>query len=322
MSLFSEILADSPWGAWRFADLTDSSGGGHSLTAGTGSPALAQASFLTGDPDGHAVSFDGTNDLNLPGEPSAALTVEFWVRGASTNCVVLGNYPSWKIGITSGFGPAATPYAQQDSGGGTAHGTSGNVADGAPHHIALVWSDQTTVGVYLDGALVGSGVAIDRGGVGSGGSLGGYGAPPWYAGLIQGLAVYETALSAGRILAHYHAGVATTWAGTAAGAEVSGGHAAATLMGAVQPSTSAIDAWWTTTRHADWWGRNPYQAEVRSAVQAAIAWAFVADVEPSPSDVDAWWASTTRELDWWQRNPYQAEAKAMVVAALEWAFSS
>jgi hypothetical protein len=211
------ILSDSPVAYWRLNDAagpTISPIVGPSLTA-SNSPTFG-ATGLTGDGD-PAVDFLASsteyalgNDAGMP-TGNSPWTLEAWVKtSTSGEMVVLG------------YGTAGSSRDAHMGlfNGGLVYDTSsffnnfgGTVDNGVAHVIALTW-DGTTMKGYVDGSQVGSGFtpgALNLTPSGSGLSLGSRGGGIYFFnGTIDEAAIYPSALTSTRLLAHYNARTTTT----------------------------------------------------------------------------------------------------------------
>jgi hypothetical protein len=201
VSYVSEVLADSPFSFYRFADFTDSSGNGNGTSVLSSGPTVGHTSIVTGDSGAGSgmAQFNGSGYLAWPFPVSTDLTIEYWIIASACDETVGGNYPSFRVGNTSSVGPC-TPFADQ---GTIFVGSSVNVSDGGLHHVVYVWTG-ATIEIFVDGVSTGTATRVRP--VGGGGSLGGYGGGPWYTGQMSDMAVYATALSSARIGVHYTAG--------------------------------------------------------------------------------------------------------------------
>lgn len=231
MSYQSEVLADTPWLYWRLDDTSgttaaDTSGNGRTGTY-SGSPTLAQSPLIT---DGTSVLFDATNDYCLSSSAifnSSTATVEVWFDydGTAPSPGANGVLAGCNEGDTSGVGEKLILLVNDGAGGGLAvfyvYDGAQKFATGATpltvgrHHlVGTVDAAGGTAKIYVDGAQDGT--------VGVSGSYAGYTNPNAIvgggstalagnvrkAGRRDEFALYTTALSAARILAHYQAGVA------------------------------------------------------------------------------------------------------------------
>ncbi|KAF0143500.1 MAG: fibronectin type III domain-containing protein [Nitrospirae bacterium] len=193
----------------------DSSGNGNHGTAYNGATFSASAKVGT-----HAGSFDGANDYVDIGDKAilrpANITVEAWVRinGSGT-----GSYPS--IVATNNGGGAGGYLLRYNPSNGKFEfyiyrsvswkiaTTDSSVSQGAWHHIVGRY-DGSEVSIWLDGvkqAATSAATGIDYF-IGTKTSIGAY-APPTYSnyinGLIDDMTIYNRALSADEIKAHYDA---------------------------------------------------------------------------------------------------------------------
>lgn len=229
---YEEIVRDDgPVGWWRLGDGTpttdlcsDSSGYGHDGRF-KGLPASID-SIVPGTSDG-AVDFDGANDRvvisdTLLASGSTAYTVEAWVRTTQTPAIgALARIVYTGAPTTGGWARAAAVLDMDD--GGRLVGGSTVINDGLVHHVVA----STTAGVrsvYVDGVLAGSFADVATVGtmtaafIGSSPVTNTY-LTPRFDGVIDEVAVYNTALSAAQVLAHYQAG-ASLWSGDATGARI------------------------------------------------------------------------------------------------------
>lgn len=214
LSYSQVVLADSPAGYWRLGDANpttaaDSSGNGRDgtyaagvLTGQTGPliNELAGAALFDGVTGG--VSVPDANGLDL----ADTLTVEAWIKataaGASGTVVDKGAN-AYLLSLASGA-PAVGK-----SGASTIATATVTLNDLAWHHVVWTKSGATTV-IYVDsvnrtGAVTDATLADTALALGIGRLSGG--ASPLKAYLDE-VAVYPTALTAARVLAHFNAGLA------------------------------------------------------------------------------------------------------------------
>lgn len=205
------VLLDGPSVYHRFLETSgtiaaDSSGNGLSGTY-IGGITFSGIDPITDGSD-HAITLDGTtgyltSPLRYAGGAGGPLTIELWIKTAVT-----GN-PQYLAATTAGtFGPSLQLP------GGTApvmYGIGVNAtgpsipSDNAWHHIVGTIDGAGKATCYVDGvAGMPSGAGTTNGVTGTytfGWSLGG----TFFQGSFAELAVYPTALSADRVLAHYNA---------------------------------------------------------------------------------------------------------------------
>jgi hypothetical protein len=214
----TEVLADSPVSYWRLGE----AGGTSAIdqigaNAGTfaGGVALGQLGALQGSTD-TAASFDGVNDEMSAADSNSldatsAVSLEVWAKRTRSNTfqVVAGKpgngqskFENYSLWFDSGN------YAVAYFGNGT---TYARVSSAAPlntewHYIVATYNN-ATARMYVDGVLVGSVAstvqltpnqfALNVGRARTNGYF--------YQGQLDEIAVYPTALSAGRVQVHYDA---------------------------------------------------------------------------------------------------------------------
>jgi hypothetical protein len=200
--------------------------GGTPLILGSG-VTTGTAGALAGDPD-HAGTFtgDGTGEAAMDqiGMGANTFSVEAWFKTATKEGGTIVGFGNLLTGDSEWYDRAVvmdtTGRVHFDVGTGTPH-TVGNTKaynDGAWHHaVAVLGAGGERL--YIDGALVGSNTAVT-----SGGKYGGYwhiGGDPahngtrYFAGAIDDVALYPSAVSSSTVAAHYElghsgAGAATT----------------------------------------------------------------------------------------------------------------
>lgn len=214
MSYASQVLADAPLIYWRLGEASgtvaaDASGNGHTGTY-LNSPTLGVTGLQTSDAD-TAISTDGVSDQ---GVQSASITAADYPL-FTLECLI--NPTSFVFGLgalcgwddlqmyVSNAGGVKVTAGWWMIGSGSDGSDSVDVATGATNHVAIVY-DGTDAIVYIDGTAVASRP------VSAGASLGSD--PFWaatdsfddnYLGVLDEVAFYDSALSAGRIAAHYAA---------------------------------------------------------------------------------------------------------------------
>lgn len=216
------VLANSPLAYYALAEssgtvLTDSSGNARNGTY-SGSPTLGAAGTITGNT---AVSFDGTDDYGIISygswmNSSSAFTIEAWIRPSSVTGignfldrdVLAGRVFQWRRNGTS-----LEIIYWIAGGGGPTSIACGTVAINTWYHCAVTW-DGTNARSYLNKALittsVGNGTifvptlgSMVIGGSQGGNNIGVY--TQFFAGRIDEVAIYGSALSLAQISAHYDA---------------------------------------------------------------------------------------------------------------------
>lgn len=230
-SYASEVLADNPLGYWRLGEASgttaaDDSGNGNDGTYG-GSPTLGATGLLPrADDSDTAVDFDGVDDAVDTGLTVATgsdeRTFEAWIQ--------LNDGDDYYPFVHQGLNNAGERFTLRLNRAVSADGTpntlrvdvSGGyivgstvITDGDPHHVVAVLpaggSDVEDVLLYVDGQLetiTDSGSQSLNTQAGDGVQIGYENGLARYAdGVIDEVAVYDAALSASRISAHYTAGV-------------------------------------------------------------------------------------------------------------------
>ncbi len=227
-SYSSTVLADSPVAYYRMNETsgttaTDSTGHGYNGTFGS-SVALGGTGFVPGDtaptfPGGTATA---ATVLKSPTgsalAPTGAMSVEFWVNvpsSVTTNSQILftqsfadgnSNYPSY-ISLDSGTPPYFTVQINTSNGVVAAYPAA---VLGAKNHVVLTWDGATLKG-YVNGVLAdsgtGSGAIVNYASPYAGFTVGGpFDGHIGFSGAVGEFALYNTALSAARVQAHYNAG--------------------------------------------------------------------------------------------------------------------
>lgn len=212
MSYVSEVLADSPVAYWRMgesdvgATLVDEQAAhdgtyvdGPSLVAGL-IGASDDARQLNGTSQFATVPWHA--DLN-----TTEWTGELWVETAAWdgNDRILSNRTSgggWEIWCSSSGG---TITAMNISGGSQSGRTDHNVTAAEPHHVVATF-DGTTVRLYIDGVeedTAAGSLTLNPSADLNIGNL--PFASRLFGGILDEIAVYDYALSAARVAAHYDA---------------------------------------------------------------------------------------------------------------------
>ncbi len=152
---------------------------------------------------------------------SGAHTVECWIVAPidptpPARCDVLFQGEAGTFAWISLINGAPRYWLGSPSGGNATADGTGTLFDGRPHHlVGTMDSDGLTTKLYCDGALVDTDVAGTVMTFGSaryntiGGTVSSNVAQLPFPGTIANVALYPTALSAARVLAHYQAGVGT-----------------------------------------------------------------------------------------------------------------
>ncbi len=212
----SAVLADAPVSWWRFGETSGTTAAdqkGANPGSYTGGPALGAAGLLSADTD-KAASFDGVNDTVAFGgasslDISTPLTLEAWIKpgslpAAGSFASVLTKPEQYSLQFN---GPRMEFTVIQFGVRKRLQAPVGAVAAGQTYHVVGTF-DGTTQRLYLNGSQVAS-VALTGGATSSSdglyaGSWGG--GVEFMNGTIDEPAVYNTALAASRVSAHYTAG--------------------------------------------------------------------------------------------------------------------
>jgi len=219
------VLADKPQAYYRFDEASgttanDQSGNGYNGTYAASGVTLAQPGALAGDTDTAAL-FDGVaGEMTCPSglNPSAytALTVEIWINFSSIPSSAIRIVDNHAPSTSKGFALYFTANAATldfSVGNSTTFGLAtytGTFVVGTWYHIVGVWNG-STITIYLNGQSVATASL-------SGGSLGsvptaiafGYNIVSgggYFPGDFDEGAIYNAALSAARVLAHYNKGL-------------------------------------------------------------------------------------------------------------------
>ena len=231
MTYTSEVLADSPVAYWRLGEASGTVAvdetGSHDGTY-LGSPTLGVPGALVGDTD-TGVTFDGSNENVTVGDVLdiglSDRTLEAWFKISalpSSSAYVMskayagpdnGRYAAGRIDSTTG---KCSAFLHLNATGFQTAGSAASVVDGEWHHLVAVLDRSANLDLYLDGTLEDS--ADISAGSGEdvqtpwpfliGAYAGSDGTTPFlfFPGTLDEVAVYDTALSAARIAAHYDAG--------------------------------------------------------------------------------------------------------------------
>jgi hypothetical protein len=246
------VMADNPLSYYRFEDASSANGAacadsgarayknGTYINNGTGVAPIA----LVAGKVGNAAEFHGTasggagncvdiwdGNASAPyslskdgdGNPLQTITLEVWMKsnGASTYSRLLQHNGSGNVTTSYGIGSHTEGYITMIGGGSTWYTGTGNIFDGAWHHVVVTYSpvldivdgiDNLFEDVYIDGVHKWGNTIAD-------GALGlnydrltlGSESNRWYlyngfVGLLDEVAIYDTVLSANQVAAHYAAG--------------------------------------------------------------------------------------------------------------------
>jgi hypothetical protein len=219
------VLADSPRAYWRLGE-TSGSSALDQLGVAPGTYVSGVALGVPGAPAGDAntaARFDGVDDrVNMADPASGALdfgtsdfTVEAWVKTTvnGERAVVSKRPftgPYWQLTVTDDSGHTGAIRVNVSDGAVVreVYGPARRVDDGAWHHVAAVFDRDVGITVYVDGSSLATAAPVSGDLASSGpflvGKSTGYG---YFQGDLDEVAVYPTALSAGRVHAHHFAGL-------------------------------------------------------------------------------------------------------------------
>lgn len=206
------VQTTTPTGFWPLSETAgttaaDLSTGSHAGTYHAGYT-LAQQGGLLGDATG--VAFNGSSGYVSTGLTHAntfsGFTLEAWIKQATAPGSErwIEGFVGQSIQLNIEAGGAASIYLYNGHWSGIF--SSQSVCDGKWHHVVGTW-DGATLRIYVDGKLSNSGAvagpATDSGGTFSIGTN----FSQYFPGSVQDAAVYDRALSATEVAAHYSAGV-------------------------------------------------------------------------------------------------------------------
>lgn len=209
----AEVLADSPLAYWRLGEASGTTAADSTSNGRNGTyngPTLGVPGAIG---DGNtAASFDGTNDnVTVPStglDAGNVFSVEAWVKGSKStgDRTIVSRWHGastqrWVVGVNSATG-IVTVFVRTSGYPSVSHTT--DVLDGAWHHVAFVRTGTQQV-LYVDKVAASM---SDSGTVQAGANLA-IGSKvdnsEWWAGQVDEVAVYGTALSSTRVAAHYDA---------------------------------------------------------------------------------------------------------------------
>jgi hypothetical protein len=218
------ILADKPVAFWplnetRGAVAYDLSGNGYNA-AYIGTPTLGAAPIAGGL--GASVSLNGSAQYVELATPPAALQIvegsfEVWANQSTVvkGAALLANDYSTTVNFAIGQGNKnnATPttallFGGNYEGSWDYAGYGSTLAAGSPAHVVYT-NNGTTAILYLNGVAIYTGASRTFTANSAAIYIGkNWGSAFYVNGLMSNVAIYNTVLSASRILAHYNAGIA------------------------------------------------------------------------------------------------------------------
>jgi hypothetical protein len=217
----STILADSPVAYYRLGEssgTTASDETGNYDATYANSPTLGETGAISGDSNTSVLLASASSqyaeidsNLSITAYP---FTIEAWVKTTATAEGVVGSFVvntanNQMFALRVSASGIAYTFARNTS-GVLAESTTA-VNDGNWHHIVAVFAASNDRIIYVDGAAEDTHAAnvtlpaINRFSIGR---LGDTSPGAYFTGTVDEVAVYDTALSASTILAHYNAGTA------------------------------------------------------------------------------------------------------------------
>lgn len=228
----AEVLADNPAAWWRFDEAAGTTVAHDAIgqldLAAYGTPTLGTGTLISRDP-GASMTTTATTDgfyadaaFPVTGGP---LTVEVVAKVTTESGTVIMGAASKAVG--SGFDLASDDAigfeVAKSPGVAAAAASTVDYTDGLTHHIVGVWAADNSLKIYVDGVDRTSGAPTLTIGTFSPNSgtvfVGGNPVIAGSIGVYDEVAIYNTALSAARVLAHFQA-VNTPWNGDLSGARV------------------------------------------------------------------------------------------------------
>jgi hypothetical protein len=220
------VLADTPVSYWRLDETSGTTAAdskGSSPGTYTNGPTLGQAGALPDTINNKAAAFDGVNDnVNVPYAAAlntAQFTLEFWAKptgGAGTWRTPVNSWWERPQGVApyKGYGIWAVNADTWDA---LAAYSSSYVEIVGPRIVLNAWVhlvetfDGTTLRLYVNGVQAASGAVTGyTANTGAplliGGSDYGSGLTEPFPGVVDDVAVYNSALTAAKIRTHYNAG--------------------------------------------------------------------------------------------------------------------
>lgn len=218
----AEVLLDSPVAYWRLdessGNAADSSGNGHTATA-SGSPSGYSAAPPLAGVGGTGINFDGSDDVFTCADAavrgiSGAWTIEAIIKPADSSMGGTGiicapydfNYVGYALGYGLGDNSKKLAVGFYDGSGWKKAADTADYTPGVALHVAGTY-DGTTLKLYVGGSLLASQAASGNSASTSGSTLLGRrwdtaSGVPYFKGVLDELAIYNTALSATRIGVH------------------------------------------------------------------------------------------------------------------------
>lgn len=209
------VLADGPAGYWRFGEMTGTTAIDSSPNANDGTylnnPLHGVAGALAADPN-TAVRFDGVNDYVRVLDDNSldvgnTFTAEAWMKRSSTTKAHELMVKGFQLTIMNAANGNQI-WLRKPNVTTVARSATGVPADGAYHHIVVTKQGSGTgaVKMYIDGAAVAVVDVSPAQVIGNTALSLSFAAAGSTPADYDDFAIYPTALSAARVLAHYTAG--------------------------------------------------------------------------------------------------------------------
>lgn len=213
MSYSSEVLSDSPAMYLRLGESSGTNANDETANNNDGTyqntPTLGATGPLHNDAN-TAVTLNGSTQYITVADHATldtadVMTVEFWLKTASVGVVRVADKGTnaYVIKVDTGF------MLLQKEGVASIAASTVAVNDDAWHHVAVAKNAATT-NIYVDGvdrtgAVTDQTLASNATNLAVGSNPGG--SADFFPGSVDEVAVYPTALTAARVLAHFNAGI-------------------------------------------------------------------------------------------------------------------
>lgn len=276
---------DAPAGHWRLGEAAgptaaNASGAGPAGTYAATGVSYDQTGALSGSADGAAL-LNGSSGYVALGSTAALQPAAFAVEGWFRTSVGTGTQPLYRWsaqgqalelvnGRLRGFFYNATPTLFEVW-------SPNAYADGAWHHVALSHLDGS-LGLYVDGVLVGQAAAATTVSYGAGAASIGRdtAAARYFTGTLDEVALYPAGLSSGKVAEHYSAGRTARALPTVTGTRREG-----------QVLTAASNGSWASTVTIDGYARQWERCSASGASCIPIPGEVGSTYQLTPDDVDA-----------------------------------